>query len=636
MKVHWLASNVLGLAIALLAALPATANSLQSWQYSDRSNRLTFTTQAGVQPRAQLIFDPTRLVIDLPGVVLSGGQRNQPGGNGIREVRVGQVERSMARIVVELEPGYTLDPNGVSFRGLSPTNWEVQLPPLQRAESNDIAETSDSDSIEVNPPARTFRNRNSAPSANAPTQIQEISVTGDGFFIRTTGAAPRIRVRPERRDRRIVVELRDTALPARLLNQEEESDRFGVERIRYTQDDRTPPTTRIILELAEPNANWQASVSPLGGGIVLLPGRIATAPSPSPTPQPASEPIAVPTPAPNLDASPRPDPRPVSQPTPQPTRPAPAERPAVAPVITAIALSNDGASLQIQGSGPLEYTIEQQNNTRYRITFPNTQLARGANRIDFNRSSRILQLNAQENDGTVELEFELARDVQVRQLPEAEGRFGTRSPTLTIPLARAHWQPSNAPPPIRLQELRNRGLTIVLDPGHGGRDPGAVGIGGLQEIQVVNSVVPQVAALLEQAGARVVLTRTDNRTLDLEPRVRIAEQARATIFVSIHANAISMSRPDVNGIETFYSSARGQPLAQTIQDSLIEATGSPSRGARAARFYVIRRTSMPATLVELGFVTGAEDAPRMQDERYRALLAQAVARGILQYLNQNF
>ena len=117
--------------------------------------------------------------------------------------------------------------------------------------------------------------------------------------------------------------------------------------------------------------------------------------------------------------------------------------------------------------------------------------------------------------------------------------------------------------------------------------------------------------------------------------MQVAERASADVFVSIHANAISMSRPDVNGIETFHASSAGQILAAAIQDSLIEATGSPSRGVKSARFFVIRRTSMPAALVEVGFVTGAEDAPRLEDPGYRRLLAQAIARGILQYIRDN-
>lgn len=177
---------------------------------------------------------------------------------------------------------------------------------------------------------------------------------------------------------------------------------------------------------------------------------------------------------------------------------------------------------------------------------------------------------------------------------------------------------------------------VVLDAGHGGRDPGAVGIGGLREKDIVLSITTQVARLLEQQGVQVVMTRTDDREIDLEPRVQIAERARANIFVSIHANAISMDRPDVNGIETYYASEAGARLGRVIHDSMVRNTGLNDRGLRSARFYVIRNTSMPAVLLETGFVTGAQDAAFLGSAQGQQRMAFAIAQGILQYIQQNF
>lgn len=176
-------------------------------------------------------------------------------------------------------------------------------------------------------------------------------------------------------------------------------------------------------------------------------------------------------------------------------------------------------------------------------------------------------------------------------------------------------------------------IVIVLDPGHGGSDPGAVGIGGLSETDIVNPMSHRIRDLLEEQGVRVILTREDNRTVDLQPRVELANRLNANLFVSLHANAISMSRPDVNGIETYYFQS-GQQLARTIHGHLLEATGGPNRGVRTARFYVLRHTRMPAVLLELGFVTGNQDARRLADPQYRERLSQAIARGILQYVRQ--
>lgn len=176
---------------------------------------------------------------------------------------------------------------------------------------------------------------------------------------------------------------------------------------------------------------------------------------------------------------------------------------------------------------------------------------------------------------------------------------------------------------------------VVIDPGHGGPDPGAVGIGGLRETDVVLDVSLQVAQLLQARGVSVSLTRTSEVDVDLPPRVALANNIGAHVFVSLHANALSMGRPDVNGVETFYfQGGNSQRLASLIQNQLMAVSpGTPDRGARPGRFYVIRRTTMPSALAEMGFVTGEIDAPRLADPNFRRRLAQAVATAILEYLN---
>ena len=178
--------------------------------------------------------------------------------------------------------------------------------------------------------------------------------------------------------------------------------------------------------------------------------------------------------------------------------------------------------------------------------------------------------------------------------------------------------------------------SVVIDPGHGGPDPGAIGIGGLRETDVVLDVSLQVARLLQARGVQVVMTRTSEVDVDLPPRVAIANRAGANAFVSIHANALSMARPDVNGIETFYFPGGGSGsagLASALQSRMLAISpGSPNRGVKAGRFFVIRRTVMPSALVEMGFVTGAIDAPRLASADFRRRMALALAAGILDYL----
>jgi N-acetylmuramoyl-L-alanine amidase len=120
-------------------------------------------------------------------------------------------------------------------------------------------------------------------------------------------------------------------------------------------------------------------------------------------------------------------------------------------------------------------------------------------------------------------------------------------------------------------------------------------------------------------------------TQPLQPKVDTAEQANATLFVSIHANAIDMSRPDVNGTSVYFYSS-GQNLAQTVQDSIVQNLGMQDRGIHSARFYVLRKTSMPSILMETAFMTGADDAKKLADSNWRSQMATAIANGVLQYL----
>ena len=187
-----------------------------------------------------------------------------------------------------------------------------------------------------------------------------------------------------------------------------------------------------------------------------------------------------------------------------------------------------------------------------------------------------------------------------------------------------------------LPEVARGRFKVVIDPGHGGPDPGAVGIANLRETDVVLDVGLQVAQLLQAKGVQVLMTRTSEVDVDLPPRAALANSSGADLFLSIHANALSMTRPDVNGIETFYfESPRARALAQAVQDEVLAVSpGSPDRGARTARFYVIRRTTMPSALVEMGFLTGELDAPRLADPAHRRRLALAVSRGLLNVLRQ--
>ena len=188
---------------------------------------------------------------------------------------------------------------------------------------------------------------------------------------------------------------------------------------------------------------------------------------------------------------------------------------------------------------------------------------------------------------------------------------------------------------MQLPDIKRNKFYVVIDPGHGGPDPGAIGIGGLRETDVVLDVSKRVKKLLSDKGVMVKLTRNNEIDLDLPPRVSIANKTDADIFVSIHANASRGKRRDINGLETFYYSGwRGRLLAKKIQKQILKVSpGSPDRGVRQGRYYVIKNTRMPAVLVEIGFLTGRLDARRLEKSIHRERIAYAITKGILEYLS---
>jgi hypothetical protein len=115
-----------------LLAVPAQAGQLASWKFDPARNRLDFKTDAGVQPKAVLLFNPTRLVIDLPGISFPKSTITQKLTGNFRSLRVGQFDGGTARLVLELQPGYTLNPKQVRFTGENPIDWYVNIPVPER------------------------------------------------------------------------------------------------------------------------------------------------------------------------------------------------------------------------------------------------------------------------------------------------------------------------------------------------------------------------------------------------------------------------------------------------------------------------------------------------------------------------
>lgn len=184
-----------------------------------------------------------------------------------------------------------------------------------------------------------------------------------------------------------------------------------------------------------------------------------------------------------------------------------------------------------------------------------------------------------------------------------------------------------------------KGKVIVLDPGHGGSNPGATG-SNTRESDNNLAVGLILRDKLVQAGAKVILTRDSDRTVapegstlgqELKARVDIAESNNADIFVSIHTN--DNSDQNITGAMTFYNSSQSQTLASDVQSGLIKQTGAVDKGTSTATYYVLRNTSMPSVLVEMGFISNPNEAARLSDRSYRNSIAQGICNGLAEYFN---
>ena len=204
--------------------------------------------------------------------------------------------------------------------------------------------------------------------------------------------------------------------------------------------------------------------------------------------------------------------------------------------------------------------------------------------------------------------------------------------------------------------LSGRGTaTVVLDPGHGGKDPGAIAASGLQEKAVALDIAKRVRAHLAAAGLRVLMTRENDTFLELADRPAFALRNKADLFVAIHLN--STANRAVQGIETYATAAENYPstsdgvltkphaavpnnrfnhsstdLAFQIQKALVGITRAEDRGLKRARYVVIRESAMPAALVECGFLSNAQEALQLSTPSRRETIAQGIAQGILNYI----
>src|SRR5512133_1476380 len=170
-------------------------------------------------------------------------------------------------------------------------------------------------------------------------------------------------------------------------------------------------------------------------------------------------------------------------------------------------------------------------------------------------------------------------------------------------------------------------ITIVIDAGHGGYDRGGIPGQRVSEKDMTLDVARRLKSVLAASGYRVVMTRDSDVFVPLGTRCAIANSNRNAIFVSVHFN--SATRRGASGIETYFYNRDSLSLASAIHHYVAGGAPSENRGVRRRGYFVLRRTNIPAVLVECGFLTNPTEAAYAQNNAYRQKLAQEIARGIL-------
>lgn len=194
-------------------------------------------------------------------------------------------------------------------------------------------------------------------------------------------------------------------------------------------------------------------------------------------------------------------------------------------------------------------------------------------------------------------------------------------------------------------ETAEKEKVIVIDAGHGGADPGMIGIGGLEEKGINLAVSMKLKEALENQGFTVVMTRQEDKGLyeegtrnkkvqDMQNRIEIMEKAKPILAVSIHQN--SYTEESVKGPQVFYyeTSAEGQKLAVNIQSALNTelSTERPRKEKGNTSYFLLKKSPCVLNIVECGFLTNKKEAELLQTEEYQQKIVEAVAKGIVQYM----
>ena len=181
------------------------------------------------------------------------------------------------------------------------------------------------------------------------------------------------------------------------------------------------------------------------------------------------------------------------------------------------------------------------------------------------------------------------------------------------------------------------GLTVCVDPGHGGKEPGSIGCNGMKESTLNLTIGKKVADVLRSAGAQVIMTRESDSFVSLADRVLIAENANADLLISVHNNALPDGRNpwENSGTSAYWYHIQSLALARQLQSTVVGVTGLPNYGVHYQNLALCRPTRMPAALVEIGFMIHPEEYAQLLQPAVQDKVAQAVTQAVQKFLNQS-
>ncbi|MDX2256442.1 MAG: N-acetylmuramoyl-L-alanine amidase [Pseudanabaenaceae cyanobacterium bins.39] len=266
-------------------------------------------------------------------------------------------------------------------------------------------------------------------------------------------------------------------------------------------------------------------------------------------------------------------------------------------IIEKLSFSNTG-QLLIETNNPISYQVSFDiNSNSYNIRIANSKISANLQRPTLSANSPIERIRLSQNGNFVEINIKTNPGWIIRELPRLSNQAINFQVSVADKTTSAQTS-TNPPTPVLVPSTPNPNLptntgerrrgVILIDPGHGGRDPGAIG-NGIREKDVILPISLHIGQTLQSMGYTVFYTRTNDVEIDLAPRVALAERVRADVFVSVHANSLESRANRVNGVETFFAhgSNLGRELAGYVQSEIIAATGANNRGIKPAGFYVI-------------------------------------------------